>query len=60
MHIQISEKIYITQMDGYCIKIHKRANTIPILYTVQIQLLTLGGIFAILFSDTEAERGAFS
>ena len=27
MHIQISEKIYITQMGGYCIKIHKRANT---------------------------------
>ena len=59
MYIQISEKIYITQMGGYCIKIHKRANTIRILYTVQIQLLTLGGIFAILFSDTEAERGAF-
>ena len=31
----------------------------PELYTLQIQLLTLGGIFAILFLDTEAERGAF-
>ena len=44
---------------GYRINIQYLTHKIPKLYTEQIQLLTPGGIFAILFLDLEAERGAF-